>query len=160
MKTVGLAMLFGLCCLIGIRIAAKKTERMHTVKLLQRDLQMFSERIASGCGSLAEITSKYGIRFSGSLDRYLDALSGGETEENAAACAAAAFRKGSAEGDGMLLFLSGLSASGRADLPKRVNALAAALNRAEDEAEDIAKQAKAIRVTGALIGAGIVILLL
>ena len=160
MKTVGLAILFGLCCLIGIRIAAKKSERMQSVKALQRDLQLFSERIASGCVSLTEITSKYGIRFSGSLDRYLCALSDGETEANAAASAVSAFRNGSAEGEGMQLFLSGLSQAGRTDLPKRAEMLSLALKRAEEEALSEAKQAKAIRVTGALIGAGIVILLL
>jgi stage III sporulation protein AB len=160
MKTVGLSLLFGLCCLIGFRIAAGKTERLRTIRALRGDLQMLSERIASGRGSLMKIASERKELLAGSLSRYLEALSEGKTEEVSAERAAAVFRKGSAEAEGMRMFFSGLSAAGRSEFTARTDSLLPMLKRAEEEAEAEAKQAQVIRVSGALIGAAIAILLL
>ncbi len=160
MKTVGLALLFGLCCLTGFRIAAVKTERLRTVRALQGDLQHFSERIASGRGSLIGIASEQPDLFCGALSRYLDALAQGKTEDGAMETAVEGLRSGSTEYNGMQMFFAGLSAAGRTDLVKRTEMLGSILKRAETESESETKQARVIRVSGALVGAAIAILLI
>ncbi len=160
MKYVGIAMLFGLCTLIGMRLAAKKTARLNTVRSLRKDLVLFSERIATGGGTLAKIAAgQNGMLFT-LLGRYLSALSDGESELNAAACAADMLKKDSTEQAGIRMFFSGLASASRADLIKRVNTLSPMLERAEGEAETETKQARVLRISGALVGAGLTILLL
>lgn len=159
MKTVGIVLLFGLCAVIGMRLGAKKTERLFTVRALRKDLQLFSERIAAGRGTLTEIASENGALFE-LIGSYLAALSGGETESAAAERASDGFKKGSAEGAGLCMFFTGLSSANRSDLIRRTDALSVALERAENEAETEAKQARVLRVSGVLVGAGIAILLL
>ena len=160
MKTVGLAMLFALCCAIGFRIGALKTARLRTVRTLRGDLQLLTARISSGIGSLMEIASDHSGMLCGALDRYLHALSQGETEADAANRAAEGLRKESAEHDGIRMFFSGLSQTGRAGFSERAETLSRMLEQAEKEAETEAKQARIIRASGALIGTAIAILLL
>lgn len=159
MKTVGIAMLFGLCTLIGIRIAARKTARFRTLQQLKERLCLFSERISGGCGSLKDATSGEGV-FAEMLERYLKTLSEGGTEAEAARQAADLLLQGSAEQTGANAFFTGLSAASRSDLLKRAERLTQTLERAEREADEDAKKARVIRVSGALIGAGLAILLL
>ncbi len=159
MKTIGIAMLFGLCTLIGIRAAAEKTTRLKTVSELKEQLRMFSERIAGGCSAL-----KNSVQEPGTLQRmlsaYLEALNNGRSESEAVACAAELLPKGSAERTGAKAFFSGLSFASRSDILKRIELYAESLGRAEREAYDGAGQARVIRISGALIGAGLAILLL
>ena len=153
-------MLFGLCTLIGMRLAAKKTERLNIVRSLRKDLVLFSERIATGGGTLTEIASAQNGMLFTMLERYLSALSEGKTESDAAESAAKELKKESTEQAGIRMFLTGLSAASRADLVKRANALMPMLERAEDDAETEARQARVVRVSGVLVGAGLAILLL
>ncbi len=159
MKTVGIAMLFGLCTLIGIRIAARKMTRLRMVLELKEQLCLFSERIAGGCGSLRDAAQGEGV-FAEMLKRYLKTLSEGGTEDAAAGHAADMLLQGSAEQTGANAFFTGLSAASRSDLLKRAERLAQGLERAEREADEDAKKARVIRASGALIGAGLAILLL
>ena len=160
MKTVGIAMLFGLCTLIGFRLGEKKGARLNTLRRLLKDLQLFAERIASGRGTLTEIALEKESMFSGMLRAYLDALEHGETESAAAGRAVKELKEGSAEHAGMLMFFTGLSMGSRTDLIERANRLSPTLERAETEAETEAKQARVFRVSGMLVGAGAAILLL
>lgn len=157
MKTVAIAMIFGLCTLIGMRIAARKTERMNTVLALERELRLFSERIASGHETLTDAAGETAI-LSGILTVYREALSVGETENNAAGKAAAAMA--APECESAKAFLTGISGASRADILKRTERWRETLAQAEREAEAETKKARVIRVSGALIGAGIAILLL
>ena len=156
MKTVGIVMLFGLCTMIGMQLGAKKTARLFTVRTLRKELQLFSERITSGRGTLMEIASEKDGLLSEMLGRYLDALGKGE----AAGKAAGKLKAESTEHAGMLMFFTGLSTGSRMDLIGRANALSPTLGRAENEAEAEAKQARVLRVSGMLIGAGVAILLI
>lgn len=160
MKTVGIVMLFGLCTMIGMQLGAKKTARLFTVRTLRKELQLFSERITSGRGTLMEIASEKDGMLSEMLGRYLDALGKGDTEPEAAGKAAGKLKAESTEHAGMLMFFTGLSTGSRMDLIGRANALSPTLGRAENEAEAEAKQARVLRVSGMLIGAGVAILLI
>ena len=153
-------MLFGLCTLIGMRLGAKKTARLNMVRSLRKDLVLFSERIATGGGTLTEIISGQNSMLFTMLGQYLSALSEGKTESDAAESAVKGVKRDSTEQAGLRMFLTGLSLASRNDLIKRANALTPMLERAEDDAETEAKQARVMRVSGALVGAGLSILLL
>ena len=159
MKTVGIALLFGLCAMIGIRLSAKKTARLGTARTLRKDLQFFSDRIVRSGETLVEIASGEGMLFD-MLGAYLEALSDGASETDAAEHAAEGLRKGSAEEAGMQRFFTGMSGASRSELITRVNVLSPVLERVENEAEADAKQARVLRISGVLVGAGIAILLL
>ena len=159
MKTVAIAVIFGLCTLIGMRIAAKKTERLRTVLALEKELRLFSERIASGNATLTDAAGEDGI-LSGILTAYRDTLSAGGTERDAAEKAAEGMFATTPEREGAKAFLTGISGATRADIRNRTEQWLQTLTQAEREAEAETKKARVIRVSGALIGAGIAILLL
>ena len=160
MKTVGIAMLFGLCTWIGIRLGAKKTARLMTVRALRSDLQLFSEQIAAGNGTLIDLASgRDGVLFD-VLRIYLDALSKGESETEAARKAIASTSGCQTVQAGLQMFLTGLSNAARSDLMRRIQTFSPMLERAESEAETDAKQARVLRISGVLAGAGLAILLL
>lgn len=160
MKTVGIAMLFGLCSLIGIRLADRRTKRLEFVRALQKDLRSFAEWVRTGSESLSAFAAEQEGELSGMLKAYLAALAEGETETTAAERATERFRGGSTEQAGMRLFLSGLSSATRADLILRTQRSSDLLERTEREAEEEAKQARVLRISGVLIGAGLAILLI
>ena len=56
--------------------------------------------------------------------------------------------------------MNGLSTAARCDLIKRTETLMPILLRAETEAEQDAKQARVLRISGVLTGAGLAILLM
>ena len=158
MKTFGIAMLFGLCSMIGIRIAAGKTARLNAVRTLSRELIRFAERISGG-DTLKTMAAESGM-LSGMLSVYLTALENGETEARAAALASDEMKNGSAEQSGACAFLTGLSAASRHDTARRTESFKDVLARAQSEAEAESKQARVIRISGVLVGAGLAILLL
>ena len=160
MKTIGIAMLFGLCTMIGVRLAAKKTERLHTVRSLRSELRLFSERTALGCGTLCEFAAERNGILSELLRIYLKALTEGDPEPQAAERATACLRAGTTMQAATQSFLNGLSGVTRIDLEKRTQAFSTVLERAEHEAESDAKQARVLRISGVLAGAGLAILLL
>lgn len=157
MKTVGIALLFGLCAAIGMRLCARKTERLAAVRELKQGKDLFAEQIAAG-GTLKALAKREG-RFFSMLAAYLAALEAGGNEAEAAEAACRKRKATSPECDAMRLFFDGLSASARGDLLRRIETLSHALDRAEAEAETEAKQARVIRVSGVLIGAGLAIVL-
>ena len=159
MKTVGIAMLFGLCTLIGFRIAAKITARLHTVRTLREELRVFAERAAAGQGTLKNAADGPGM-FSRMIAVYLGSLSDGVSEREASVLTVRELKKDSAEQTAARGFFDGLSTASRADLLKRTESFSHALDRAEQEAEAGSAQARVIRASGALIGAGLAILLL
>ena len=160
MKTVGVALLFGLCCMIGFQLGRRKTSRLRTIRSLQSDLQLFSERIGSGCGTLTEIQCELIGALGEILKIYLDMLSEGRKEADAAECATADLRDCSAVKDEIGTLLVGLSTASRSDLVRRTQTLKPLLERAEKEAETDAKQARVLQISGVLTGAGLAILLL
>ena len=160
MKTAGVALLFGLCCMIGFRLGRRKTGRLRTIRSLQSDLQLFTERIGSGCGTLKELQGELNGTLGESLRIYLDMLDGGKREADAAECAIEDLRECGAVTDGIRMFLIGLSTASRNDLIRRSQTLGAMLERAEEEAETAAKQARVLQISGVLTGAGLAILLL
>lgn len=159
MKTVGIALLFGLCALIGVRLGAKKTARLKTVRSLRSDLQLFSERIAAGSSSLPTLAAERDGLFSELLQSYLDALPQGYTEVDAAEQACERLQGQETVRAGLRQFLSGLSSAARSDLVRRTQLLSSVLDRAETEAEAEARQARVIKVSGVLAGTGLAILL-
>lgn len=160
MKTVGIAMLFGLCCMIGMRLGARKTAYLHTVRSLRCDLQLFSERIGTCSSMLKDIAGELTGTLSVVLRAYLDRLDAGCTESDAAEYALDGLHAYGTVQAGMRLFLTGLSNATRKDLILRMQALMPMLERAEAEAEAEAKQARVLRISGVLTGAGLAILLL
>ena len=160
MKTVGIAMLFGLCCVIGMRLGAKKTAYLRTVRSLRCDLQLFSERIGTCSSTLKEIAGELSGTLSTMMHTYLDRLDAGCTEADAAEYALDGLQAFGTVQAGMRMFLTGLSTASRKDLMLRSQTLAPMLERAEAEAEAEAKQARVLRISGVLIGAGLAILLL
>lgn len=153
-------MLFGLCCVIGMRLGARKTARLNGVRSLRSDLQLFSERVTAGSSPLKEIAGELNGTLSILLQTYLDRLDEGEREADAAESALLSLPVNGTAQAGMRMFLIGLSTATRRDLMMRVQALAPMLERAEAEAETEAKQARVLRISGVLIGAGLAILLL
>ena len=160
MKTVGIAMLFGLCCLIGFRLGAKKTAQLRTVQSLRRDVQLLSERVGSGGSTLLEIAGEMNGTLSEILRIYLEKLDEGAAETDAAAFALECLRGSGNVQAGVRMFLAGLSTASRSDLIARTKALSPMLERAETEAEAEEKQARVLRISGVLTGAGLAILLL
>ena len=151
-------MLFGLCSLIGYQLGARKTMRLKTVRQMQSDLCLFSERISAGSGTLVELTAKqHGLLFE-QIGAYLDLLQN-DGEADAAARAAKELNCGEPVREGVEQFLSGLYTASRSDLLKRVQTLSKTLERAETEAEAAAKQARVLQISGVLTGAGLAILL-
>lgn len=159
MRELGLAMLFGLCCAIGMQLGAQKTARLKTVRSLIAELRVFRERIGAGQERLSKIATEDGVLFD-CLRRYLDGLERARSEADAANDAIEPLKSGSAEALEMQTFLCGLSETTRNDLLLRIHALESGLARAEDEAESGAKQARVLKLSGVLIGAGLTILLL
>jgi hypothetical protein len=159
MKTVGIALLFGLCCLIGIRIAAKKTAPLREIRTVLNELRTFSDRVSGGA-TLSAAAEQGGGPFSEMLSAYLKALSDGMPQPEAADRAVSRFRDGAAVCHGAELFVNGLSEAPRGDLPGRIEAFRETLVRAEREAEETAKQARVLKSAGFLIGTGLAILLL
>ena len=160
MKTVGIALLFGLCTLFGFRLAAKKTQRLNAVRTLLRDAQTVSDEIGAKNGSLKRIASRTdGVLFP-MLAAYLKTLDAGGTEAEAAELACAGVPKASEERAALLLFLNGLSDASKDGVTERISALTPALRAAEAAAEAEAKQGRAFRCIGVLIGAGLAILLM
>lgn len=159
MKTVGIAILFCLCSVIGMRLASKKTARLHAIRTLERELRLFSERIASGRGMLTEIAKEQGL-LPEMLSEYLHALADGVRQTEAAEQAANRMNGKDTENAGVRMFFTDLSAASRADLRKRAETLSRTLECAEREADAEAKQARVLRLSGVLIGAGLAILLL
>lgn len=160
MKTVGIALLFGLCCMIGFRLGARKTACLKTVRSLQSDLQLFSERIKADGGTLTEIAAKLNGTLAGILQTYLDLLAAGKGETDAAETASGLCSGCGTAHAGLKLFLNGLSAASRSDLIRRTQTLTSTLERAETEAESEAGQGRVFRIAGVLIGAALAILLL
>ena len=146
--------------MVGFRLGARKTARVRNVRALRGDLQLLSERISTGSGTLVELVSSYsGVLFE-TIAAYLDALSEGGSETEAAEHALLPRDWGESEREGIRMFLTGLSGSTRSDSVKRAQALSATLERVAQEAETEAKQARVLRVSGVLAGAGLAILLL
>ena len=159
MRTIGIGMLFGLCTLIGFRIGARKTVRLITVRELRSDLQLFTERILSGGGTLVEWTAEQHCMLSEQIGAYLDLLIRGEGDADAAAHAAGKLNCCQTARAGVERFLIGLHTASRNDLLKRAQILSSVLERAETEAEAEAKQARVLKISGVLAGAGLAILL-
>ncbi len=158
MKTVGILMLFGLCAAIGMRAAAKKSERYRRVRALIRELSVLSDEI--GERSLPQIVqSREGELFT-MLSRYLDLRKAAKREAEAAEEAVCGWASFAREHQALLSFLSGLSTVSAAQIHQRIETLMQSLRIAEQEAEENAKQAKTIRVVGVLAGVGVCILLL
>lgn len=109
MKTVGIAMLFGLCSLIGMRLAAKKTEELGLIRSIRNDLLLFSERIAAGIGTLPELANERNGALSDVLQVYLDTLSEGYSEADAAERAVGKLNGYGSVQAGVKRFLTGLS---------------------------------------------------
>ncbi|MBR4905925.1 MAG: hypothetical protein IKZ44_03645 [Clostridia bacterium] len=160
MKTAGVALLFGLCCMIGFQLGRKKTGRLKTIRSLRSDLQLFSERVGSGCGTLTELQGELNGMLGEILKTYLDMLKEGKGEAYAAECAIEELRGSGTVEAGTRMFLTGLSTASRIDLIRRTQTLVTMLERAEEEAETAAKQARVLQISGVLTGAGLAILLL
>ncbi len=160
MKTAGVALLFGLCCMIGFRLGRKKTGRLKAIRSLRSDLILFSERIGSGCGTLKELQSELNGALGEILKVYLDMLDAGKQEVDAAESAVEEHRDNETVEEGIRMFLTGLSTASRTDLIRRTQTLGKLLERAEKEAETAAKQARILQISGVLTGAGLAILLL
>ncbi len=153
-------MLFGLCCLVGMRLAAKKTERLSAIRAVQRDLRLFSERIDSGNCTLVGLASAEQEGLFGMLSAYLGALTRGESEERAAESAVSGFTGNNDDRISIAAFLNGVSSASQSDIRKRADALKKVLSESETDAQAEAKQARVLRVSGVLVGAGLAILLL
>lgn len=160
MKTVGIAMLFGLCCMIGIRLGMKKTARLRMLQSLRNELSRFSERIITCSGTLTEIAGEGDGTLSRMLRIYLEQLCAGQKEANAAEHASEVLNGYGNVQNEVRSFLNGLSGAARGSLIKRTEDLMPILERAVAEAETEAKQARVLRISGVLIGAGLAILLL
>ena len=160
MKTVGVALLFGLCCMIGFRLGRKKTGRLKVIRSLRSDLQLFSERIGSGCGTLKDLQGELNGALGEILKTYLDMLKEGNGGADAAENAIGDLRGSGTAEAGIRMFLIGLSTASRSDLIRRTQMLGTMLERAEEEAETEAKQARVLQISGVLTGAGLAILLL
>ena len=160
MKTAGVALLFGLCCMIGFRLGRKKTGRLKVIRSLRSDLQLFSERIGSGCGTLKELQGELNGALGEILKTYLEMLKEGTREADAAENAIGDLRGSGTAEAGIRMFLIGLSTASRSDLIRRTQTLGTMLERAEEEAETEAKQARVLQISGVLTGAGLAILLL
>ena len=160
MKTAGILMLFGLCVLIGMRLAAGKKARYEDLCAIMRELRMFLDAIDAGQNSLALIAERnQGIWFN-MLKTYLKARSEGQSETEAAETATEAWSGTTEEKTAMQSFFNGLSSSSATALRQRVRTLNTLLEETSKEAAETAKQAKTIRIVSVLIGAGIGILLL
>ena len=153
-------MLFGLCCMIGIRLGKKKTAYLKTIRSLRCDLQLFTDRVTAGSASLKDIAGELTGTLSSVLQTYLDQLETGCGETRAADCALESINAFGTVHAGLKMFLTGLSTATRKDLVLRVQTLMPTLERAEAEAETEAKQARVFRISGVLTGAGLAILLL
>ena len=160
MKTVGILMLFGLCTVIGMRLASRKTERYRRVRALRNDLRRFSESIASTNATLVSAANGNDGAFFAMLQDYLTARGSGAREADAAEDATQAMRMFDSESHALTSFFNGLSACSLRQLCERTETLDVLLANAEKEAEETAKQAKTIRAVGVLVGVGISILLL
>ncbi len=160
MKTAGVALLFGLCCMIGFRLGRKKTARLRTIRSLRSDLQLFSERIGSGCGTLNELQGEMNGALGEVLKVYLEMLEDGSGEADAAERAIDELSGSGTTEAGIRMFLIGLPTASRNDLIRRTHTLGTMLERAEEEAETTAKQARVLQISGVLTGAGLAILLL
>ncbi len=153
-------MLFGLCCMIGMQLGMKKTARLKTLRSLRNDLVRFSERIITCSSTLAEIAAEGDGTLSDMFRIYLEMLSAGRKEADAAESAAEILNGYGNVQNEMQSFLNGLSSSARSNLIKRTEALMPILERAVAEAETEAKQARVLKISGVLTGAGLAILLL
>ena len=153
-------MLFGLCCMVGMRLGAKKEAHLNTVRSIRSDLQMLAERVTAAVGTLQEIAEELNGTLSTVLHTYLQQLDAGRTEADAADCALEGLRAYTEVYSGMRMFLIGLSTATRKDLAARVQTLTPMLEHAEAEAGTEAKQARVLRISGVLAGAGLAILLL
>lgn len=160
MKTVGILLLFGLCTAIGMRLAARKTERCRLVRALRCELHRFSETVDATHASLSDAARDGEGNFYRMLNAYCTARNDGMREGEAAAGATADCGLADAERLALTAFLTGLSACSLSQLISRMQTLDEALAAAECEAEETAKQAKTIRALGVLVGAGFCILLL
>ena len=160
MKTIGVALLFGLCCMIGFHLGRRKTSRLKTIRSIKGDLQLFSERITSGCCTLKEIREELNGTLGEIIKKYLNMLNEGRRETDAAACAIGDMHGNGSVEAGLRTFLVGLSTASRNDLIRRMQTLSPMLERAEEEAETEAKQARVLQISGVLTGAGLAILLL
>ena len=158
MKTLGILLLFGLCTAIGIRLASQKCEGMQRIRALERELAAIAERFDGGNASLRSIAQSGQGMLSNRLCVYLDALSAGRTEAEAAQNAAEPFVPESLHAEA-LLFFDGLSLCPRAELKRRIERLNAALSDAMRNAEPLQRQAKLIRAVGVLCGAALAVLL-
>ena len=159
MKSVGIALLFALCSLVGIRLAAKKTAPLKTVRALLFGLQSFADRVASG-STLVAAAEAGNDAFVELLSVYLGALSKDGTQDAAAERAASSIRASASVQSGAELFFSGLSDAPRAELLRRIKAFSDVLERAGSEAETESKQARVLRSAGFLVGTGLAILLM
>ena len=160
MRTVGVAMLFGLCCMIGFQLGRRKTGRLRTIRALRGDLQLFSERIGSDCSTLNRLQRELSGALGEILKTYLDMLDEGKKEADAAEEAIGDLGSCETVKAGIRMFLIGLSSASRNDLIRRTQTLKSVLERAEEEAQTEAKQARVLQISGVLTGAGLAILLL
>ncbi len=159
MKTIGIALLFALCCLAGVRLGAKKAAPLKMIRAMRAGLQSFSDRTASGA-TLADAAEPADDAFRERLSVYLESLSQGSAQADAAGRASAAFGASDAVRSGAELFFCGLSDAPRAELQRRIEAFGAVLARAEVDAENESKQARVLRSAGFLVGTGLAVLLL
>jgi len=159
MKTIGIALLFGLCCMIGVRLSAKKTAPLKAVRELLSGLCAFSDCVTGGATLSAAAESSEGLFFE-RLSAYLSALKEGAPQAIAAKTAGAQLKASDAVSCGAERFFNGLSQASGSELPERIDALKTVLERAEREAEGESKQARVLRSAGFLIGTGLAILLL
>jgi stage III sporulation protein AB len=160
MKTVGILLLFGLCTTIGMRLAARRTERYRHLCVLHSELNRFSETIGATQATLSDIAQTGEGDFYRMLQTYLSARNSGMREWEAANIATSESTLVDADRQAMVAFLNGLSSCSLSQLKNRAETLDASLAAAERDAEQSAKQAKTIRALGVLVGVGFCILLL
>ena len=158
MRTVGILLLFGLCTLIGLRAAAKKTARTERIRSLKQALLRFSDAFSGGM-PLPAIAQEGEGAFFDALRAYLAAQADGQGEQRAAALACRDCSDDALHA-ALLLFFGGLSVCPRAEIRLRINALSAALNDAAAAAAEDGKRARVIRAVGVLTGAALAVLLI
>lgn len=159
MRTAGLLLIFGLCTAIGMRLAAKRSERFTRICAWMGQLAALSYALDAK-GSLRKICKANDGELFEQLCVYLDMREDGKSEAEAARSAASPWAAYPAESRALVAFFSGLSLCSGAQIRTRVETALQALETAKADAQETAKQAKTIRALGVLIGAGVCILLL
>ncbi len=160
MKPIALILLFGLCTMVGMQIAAQKTERYQRISGLLSDLSTLTETFEAGMRSLPKLAENSDGELFERLRIYLASREQLGTEKDAAAKAADAWPANTKEHQALVTFFTGLSAMNADQIKNRIEQLTRSLEAVQLEAGETAKQAKTIRAVSVLIGTGICILLL